>query len=110
MKLKPEPIDVDLYVSSKKSTEKELQELSEFIKEYKRKSALKKKHRKTAQFFANLHDKMKTIKEINQKNIPIVRIDSALDKYKKMPIFQDKVDKANEVLRKVGLPKIGVKH
>lgn len=48
MKLKPEPIDVDLYVSSKKSTEKELQELSEFIKEYKRKSALKKKHRKTA--------------------------------------------------------------
>ena len=53
---------------------------------------------------------MKTIKEINQKKIPIVRIDSTLEKYKKMPIFQDKVDKANEVLRKVGLPKLAVKH
>ena len=35
---------------------------------------------------------------------------STLEKYKKMPIFQDKVDKANEVLRKVGLPKVAVKH
>ena len=52
---------------------------------------------------------MKAIKEINQKNIPIVRIDNTLEKYKKMPIFQDKVDKANEVLRKVGLPKLVVK-
>lgn len=53
---------------------------------------------------------MKIIKEINQKKIPIVRIDGTLEKYKKMPIFQDKVDKANEVLRKVGLPKVAVKH
>ena len=53
---------------------------------------------------------MKTIKELNQKKIPIVRIDNTLEKYKNMPIFQDKVDKANEVLRKVGLPKLVVKH
>ena len=53
---------------------------------------------------------MKTIKEINQKKIPIVRIDSTLEKYKSMPIFQDKVNKANEVLRKVGLPKLALKH
>ena len=53
---------------------------------------------------------MKTIKELNQKKIPIVRIDSTLEKYKNMPIFQDKVDKANEMLRKVGLPKLVVKH
>ena len=39
-KLRPEPIDIDLYVSTKKSTEKELQELSEFIRDYKKKQAL----------------------------------------------------------------------
>lgn len=38
----------DLYVVNKKPTEKELEELSEFIKEYKRKQALKKKHQKAA--------------------------------------------------------------
>ena len=52
---------------------------------------------------------MKTIKEINQKKVPIVRIDNSLEKFKKMPIFQDKVDKANEVLKKVGLPKLVTK-
>jgi len=55
--------------------------------------------------FANRND-MKTIKELNDKKIPIVRIDNSLEKYKSMPIFQDKVDKANEVLRTVGLPKL----
>lgn len=49
MKLKKESREIDLYVSSKKSTEKELQELSEFIKEYKRKQSLKNiKHKKAA--------------------------------------------------------------
>ena len=52
---------------------------------------------------------MKTIKELNDKKIPIVRIDNSLEKYKKMPIFQDKVDKANEMLRTVGLPKLATK-
>lgn len=53
---------------------------------------------------------MKSIKELNKKNIPIVRIDKSLEKYIDMPIFQDKVEKANEVLRKVGLPNLAVKH
>jgi hypothetical protein len=51
LKLKPEPREIDLYVSPKKSTEKELQELSEFIRDFKRKQAdaLKKhKHHKAA--------------------------------------------------------------
>jgi hypothetical protein len=48
---------------------------------------------------------MKTIQELNDKKLPIVRIDNSLKKYVKMPIFQDKVDKANEVLKTVGLPK-----
>lgn len=49
---------------------------------------------------------MKTIKELNERKIPIVRIDNSLEKYKDMPIFQEKVDKANETLRTVGLPKL----
>jgi hypothetical protein len=36
----------------------------------------------------------------------MIRIDNSLEKYKSMPIFQDKVNEANEVLRKVGLPKV----
>lgn len=45
------------------------------------------------------------IKELNKKKAPIVRIDDSLDKFRHMPIFQDKVDKANEMLRTVGIPK-----
>jgi hypothetical protein len=45
------------------------------------------------------------IKKLNKKKIPIVTINNSLEKYKNEPLFQDKVDKANEVLRKVGLPK-----
>ena len=49
---------------------------------------------------------MNTIKELNEKKTPVVRIDNSLKKYKTMPLFQDKVNKANEVLRTVGLPKL----
>jgi hypothetical protein len=52
---------------------------------------------------------MKTIKELNDKKIPIVRIDNSLKKYKKMPLFQDKIDNANEALRTIGLPKMAGK-
>ncbi len=45
------------------------------------------------------------IKEINKKKVPIVRIDKSLEKFKKLPLFQDKVDKENEMLKNVGLPK-----
>jgi len=56
-----------------------------------------------------MNPSMKTIKQLNDKKVPIVRIDNALEKYKTMPLFQEKVDKANEVLRTVGLPKLSVK-
>lgn len=49
---------------------------------------------------------MKTIQELNDKKIPIVRINNGLKKYKSMPIFQEKVDKANEMLKTTGLPKL----
>ena len=52
---------------------------------------------------------MKTIQELNERKIPIVRINNDLKKYKIMPIFQEKVDKANEMLRTVGLPKLAKK-
>lgn len=45
-----------------------------------------------------------TIKELNKRKAPIVVIDNSLEKYKDMPIFQEKVDKANEMLRTIGLP------
>ena len=45
------------------------------------------------------------IKELNSKKTTLVTIDKSLEKFKKQPLFQEKVDKANEILRKVGLPK-----
>ncbi len=34
----------------------------------------------------------------------LVKIDNSLKEYLNKPIFQDKVDKANETLKKVGIP------
>ncbi len=49
MGLIKEPKDVDFFVINKELTEKEKKEFSDFIENYKRKQALKKKkHRKAA--------------------------------------------------------------
>ena len=48
---------------------------------------------------------MKNIDELNKKKIPVVRIDNSLEQFKDQPIFQEKVDKANEMLKNIGLPK-----
>ena len=48
---------------------------------------------------------MRTIKELNSKRVPVVRIDESLDKYDDIVLFHDKVAKANEMLRSIGLPK-----
>ena len=40
-----------------------------------------------------------------KRKVPVVIIDNSLKEYKNLPIFQDKVDKANEMLRRVALPK-----
>ncbi|MDR3093418.1 MAG: hypothetical protein LBU62_02095 [Bacteroidales bacterium] len=37
--------------------------------------------------------------------LPIVSIDSSLNEYDNIVVFPDKLEKANEMLRKVGLPK-----
>ena len=41
----------------------------------------------------------------NDKKLVIIRVDPELDKYLDKGLFQEKVDKANEMLRTVGLPK-----
>ncbi len=49
---------------------------------------------------------MTTIKELNKKKAPTVRIDKSLNKYNDVVLYPDKVEKANEMLRTIGLPKL----
>ena len=49
---------------------------------------------------------MKKIEELNKSKLPIVKIDKSLDKYKDKILFKEKVEKANETLKSVGLPKL----
>lgn len=48
---------------------------------------------------------MKVTTEIKKRKIPIVRVDKALNKFDDKILFPDKLEKANEMLKKVGLPK-----
>jgi hypothetical protein len=43
--------------------------------------------------------------EIKKRKIPIVRMDKSLNKYDNTILFPDKLEKANEMLRRIGLPK-----
>ena len=43
--------------------------------------------------------------EVARRKIPIVRVDEALNMYDDRILFPDKLEKANEMLRKIGLPK-----
>ena len=40
-----------------------------------------------------------------KKRPTILKVDRSLDKYLKKNLFKDKVDKANHILKTVGLPK-----
>jgi hypothetical protein len=44
-------------------------------------------------------------RELNKNKLPVVRIDKSLEKYKDQVLFKDKLDKANNMLKAVGLPK-----
>jgi len=48
---------------------------------------------------------MKIIKELKKRKTPIVKIDESLNRYDKEVLFPEKLEKANEMLKKVGLPK-----
>lgn len=45
-------------------------------------------------------------KKSNKKKIPDFRIDPSLDKYNDQIISPEKLKKANDTLRRIGLPKV----
>ncbi len=49
---------------------------------------------------------MKSILELNEKKVPVVRIDKSLNKYDNIILFPEKVKKAKEAFGKFGLPDI----
>jgi hypothetical protein len=46
------------------------------------------------------------IEKLNRRKTPIVVIDKSLKKYKGKILFPEKLAKANDVLKRIGLPKI----
>lgn len=46
------------------------------------------------------------IEELNKRKTPIVVIDNSLEKYRGQVLFPEKLEKANQVLKKIGLPKL----
>ena len=46
-----------------------------------------------------------SIDDINKRKTPIVIIDKALNKFNNIVLFPDKVEKANQMLKTIGLPK-----
>ena len=48
---------------------------------------------------------MNVTTEIKKRKIPIVRVDGSLNIYDNKVLFPDKLEKANEMLRKIGLPR-----
>ena len=48
------------------------------------------------------------IKELNEKKVPVVKIDKSLDKYNDVVLFPEKLEKANQTLQRLGLTKPGV--
>jgi hypothetical protein len=47
---------------------------------------------------------MKTVEELNNRKVPIVRIDPSLEKYRDNTPFPDKLTKANKMLKTAKLP------
>jgi hypothetical protein len=47
---------------------------------------------------------MKSILELNEKKIPVVRVDKSLNKYSNVVLFPEKVEKAKQAIKKLGLP------
>lgn len=47
---------------------------------------------------------MKSILELNDKKVPIVRIDKSLNKYSNVVLLPEKVEKAKQAFEQLGLP------
>ena len=50
------------------------------------------------------------IKDLNKKKVPVVRIDKSLDKFNDIVLFPEKLEKANKMLKSIGLPTQARKH
>ena len=48
---------------------------------------------------------MNVTEEIKKRKIPVVRVDKSLNIFDDKILFPDKLEKANDMLRKIGLPK-----
>ncbi|MFH1005201.1 MAG: hypothetical protein V1781_06885 [Bacteroidota bacterium] len=46
------------------------------------------------------------IEQLNKAKIPIVKIDKKLERFRGKVLFPEKLIKANEILSRVGLPKL----
>ncbi|MDO5616660.1 MAG: hypothetical protein Q4G16_10745 [Cruoricaptor ignavus] len=51
---------------------------------------------------------MKIEKELKKRKVPIVAIDKSLDEFDDKILFPEKLEKANQMLKKIGLPKKAV--
>jgi len=49
---------------------------------------------------------MKITNELKKRKIPIVKIDNSLDKFDEKVLFPEKLEKTNEMLKKIGLSKL----
>lgn len=49
------------------------------------------------------------IDKLNKAKIPIVKIDKRLERFRGKILFPEKLDKANEILIRVGLPQLTIK-
>ncbi len=47
---------------------------------------------------------MKTVEELNNRKVPIVRIDPLLEQYRDKVLFPEKLKKANKMLKTAKLP------
>jgi hypothetical protein len=47
----------------------------------------------------------KLLTDLKNRKTPIVKIDSSLNQFDGKILFPEKLEKANEMLRKIGLPK-----
>jgi hypothetical protein len=43
--------------------------------------------------------------DLKKRKTPIVKIDSSLNQYDEQVLFPEKLEKANQMLKKIGLPK-----
>jgi len=48
---------------------------------------------------------MKTVKDLNNSKVPIVRIDPSLEQYRDKVLFPEKLARANKMLKTAKLPK-----